>query len=337
MMKSIFALLLSASYVAAHGFLYQVIIDGTTYQGNQPAASPTAPSIIREISTISPVKGANNSNLNCGQDAQPASLVGNAMPGSTVSFNWKGGDLQMWPHNTGPIMTYLANCGSVPCSQYNPMPAEWFLIDRQGQYPNGTWVQASIMTGALVTVTIPSNLAPGNYMVRHEIIALQLAVSVGGAEFYPSCSQIQVGGSQTGKPQQSDLVTFPGGYTDTEPGIYDPNVYNPGAQYTFPGPPIASFIAGSSSTGGSSTGGSSTSGGSSSGGSSTYGGSSSTGTSSATPASTPSSGSCRLRRSSSGNSTTSNTRRALQFHRRLHKPRSISRIMRDVIFGEESF
>ena len=43
-------------------------------------------------------------------------------------------------------MTYLANCGSVPCSQYNPMPAEWFLIDRQGQYPNGTWVQASIST-----------------------------------------------------------------------------------------------------------------------------------------------------------------------------------------------
>ena len=188
-----------------------------------------------------------------------------------------------------------------------------------------------IVNGAPATVTIPSNLAPGNYMVRHEIIALQLAVSVGGAEFYPSCTQLQVGGSQTGKPQQSDLVTFPGSYTDTEPGIYDPNVYNPGSTYTFPGPNVASFIAGSSSTGGSSTGGSST------GGSSTSGDNTSTSTSPSPPASTSPSGSCKLRRKSSSNSTTSNTRRAFEYHRRHHRPRSISRIMRKAIFGEESF
>ena len=41
-------------------------------------------------------------------------------------------------------MTYMASCGSTPCNQYNPMQAEWFLIDRQGQYPNGTWAQASL-------------------------------------------------------------------------------------------------------------------------------------------------------------------------------------------------
>ena len=93
-MKSIFALLLSATYVAAHGYVHQVAIDGTIYPGNAPGATPS-PSIIRQISTIDPVKGASNSNLNCGQNAQPASLVGNAMPGSTMSIYWGGNSLQV--------------------------------------------------------------------------------------------------------------------------------------------------------------------------------------------------------------------------------------------------
>jgi len=88
MMKSVFSLLLSATYVTAHGYLAQVSIDGTTYMGNTPAASPVNPSIIRDISTIDPVKGANNAYLNCGQSAKPASQVGNANPGSTMSFLW---------------------------------------------------------------------------------------------------------------------------------------------------------------------------------------------------------------------------------------------------------
>lgn len=88
-MKSIFSLLLSAAYVAAHGYVHQVVIDGTTYPGNAPGATPS-PSIIRQISTIDPVKGANNPNLNCGQNSQPASLVANAMPGSTMAFSWGG-------------------------------------------------------------------------------------------------------------------------------------------------------------------------------------------------------------------------------------------------------
>lgn len=88
-------------------------------------------------------------------------------------------------------------------------------------------------------VTLPQNLSPGGYLIRHEvsfsqyvtcsdselffqIIALQLAVSVGGAEFYPMCTQVMIGGSSSGTP--SPTVSFPGAYSDTDPGIYDPNV-----------------------------------------------------------------------------------------------------------------
>lgn len=74
------------------------------------------------------------------------------------------------------------------------------------------------------TTKIPDSLASGQYLIRHEIIALQLAVSEGGAEFYPSCTQVKVGGSQVSTASSSELVSFPGAYADTDPGIFDPNV-----------------------------------------------------------------------------------------------------------------
>lgn len=98
------------------------------------------------------------------------------------------------------------------------------------------------MNGGVATATLPNTLAPGNYLVRHEIIALHLAITIGGAEFYPSCSQITVGGTQTGAPKADELVSLPGAYNDNDPGIFDPDVFNPGAPYTFPGPAIASFV-----------------------------------------------------------------------------------------------
>ena len=92
MLPFIFTLLLSTTYVAAHGFVHQVIIDGQSYLGNPPNADPN-PSIVRQISAVDPVKGADNLNINCGQNAQLAALVANAMPGSSISFDWRGGDL----------------------------------------------------------------------------------------------------------------------------------------------------------------------------------------------------------------------------------------------------
>ena len=95
------------------------------------------------------------------------------------------------------------------------------------------------VNGAPITLTLPPNIAPGGYLVRQEIIALHLAQTEGGAEFYPSCTQIMVGGSQTGTPNQT--VLFPGAYSDTDPGILDTTVFNAGATYIFPGPPVSNL------------------------------------------------------------------------------------------------
>jgi hypothetical protein len=57
------------------------------------------------------------------------------------------------------------------------------LLDRRYAYrrtENGfTW-----------TVKIPSSLAPGSYVLRHEIIALHSAGSSNGAQNYPQVSRI---------------------------------------------------------------------------------------------------------------------------------------------------
>jgi len=65
---------------------------------------------------------------------------------------------------------------------------------------------------------------------------------MGKAEFYPSCQQINVGGSGTGVPSNDQLVSFPGAYSDNDPGIYTPNIFDSSVPYVFPGGPVATFV-----------------------------------------------------------------------------------------------
>ncbi|KAF8131368.1 glycoside hydrolase, partial [Boletus edulis] len=64
----------------------------------------------------------------------------------------------------------------------------------------------------------PVTFTIGNYMLRSEIITLQLAMTQGSVAFYPSCIQLTVGGSQTSQPTTSKEVKFPGAYSATDPG-----------------------------------------------------------------------------------------------------------------------
>ena len=113
------------------------------------------------------------------------------------------------------------------------------------------------MLGGSATVTLPAKLAPGNYVIRFEVISLHFATVQGGAEFYPACTQVTVGGSQKGGPTDDELVNLPGAYSDTDPGIFVPDVYDFNQDYIFPGPPIAAFaqVETAASGGGSNNGG----------------------------------------------------------------------------------
>ncbi|KAG2087910.1 glycosyl hydrolase family 61-domain-containing protein [Suillus discolor] len=167
----------------------KVTIDGIVYMLNNLNVKTPAPSIIRFVNTNSPIKGAQNPYINCGQDAQFASLAGNANPGSQLEILWVGGtdDSSNWPHNTGPLMHYMTKCDG-SCSTYNSTNSEWFKISELCLEADGnTWYQANLTPA---NVTIPNTLAPGNYLLRSEIISLRLAMSPGGAEFYPACIQL---------------------------------------------------------------------------------------------------------------------------------------------------
>ncbi|KAJ2932194.1 hypothetical protein H1R20_g4889, partial [Candolleomyces eurysporus] len=234
----------------AHGYIASVSIDGKSYKGNLPAESNTRhPSVVRQIRNTQPVKGVGNKDLACGSGATPASLIADAMPGNQVRFDWKGAGSTSWPHNAGPILTYMASCGSVSCDKFDASTARWFKIAELGKKPNGQWHMADVQAGQPVTVTIPSTLAPGNYLIRQELIALHIAMTLGGVEFYASCTQLRVGGSQTGRPAENDLVSFPGAYGERDPGLYVPGIYEPGFQYVIPGPRVARIANGGSGGG----------------------------------------------------------------------------------------
>jgi hypothetical protein len=66
-------------------------------------------------------------------------------------------------------------------------------------------------------VTIPRNVPSGDYLLRIEHIALHGASQANGAQFYISCAQITVTGGGSGSP--SPLVSFPGAYSASDPGI----------------------------------------------------------------------------------------------------------------------
>lgn len=242
--RALFAIAALTPLVAAHGALKFATVDGVRYNAPNPNGD-SGDFTIRAVNDINPVKGTDNPDLNCGHNAQKAALVADAQPGSVVGFAWANGEGGTWVHNTGPVMTYMASCGDGGCANFDAGNAQFFKIAEQGKKADGTWTMAELNAGpdATTTITLPSDLPAGEYLIRHELIAMQLGMSPGGAEFYPACFQVRLASpSRTAAelPSGSNVVTFPGGYGDSDPGILDADIYNPGHEYVFPGPPVIS-------------------------------------------------------------------------------------------------
>ncbi|TFK45709.1 beta-1,4-endoglucanase [Heliocybe sulcata] len=219
--------------VVAHGNVDTVTISGQVYTAYQPYQdpykNPVPDRIERAIPGNGPVEDVTLLDIQCngqgGTGAKPAALVASAAAGDQMSFHWTD-----WPSShVGPVITYM---GAVPSNtditEYAPTGSDvvWFKID-EGGYENGKWAGTDILTSqnSTWTVTIPSALKAGQYLVRHEIIALHSAGSYPGAQFYPDCFQIELTGSGTETPVSDALVAFPGAYTADTPGIVF-NVYN---------------------------------------------------------------------------------------------------------------
>ncbi|KAF1958091.1 glycoside hydrolase family 61 protein-like protein [Byssothecium circinans] len=232
--------------VAAHGYVDNATIGGQLYTFYQPYVdpymNPPPQRISRVIQGNGPVQDVTLADLQCGgyteggiSGSKPAPLHAEAAAGSEVSLRWT-----LWPDShVGPLITYMARCPDAGCDAYMPgSSAVWFKIKEEGRTgTSNTWASQTIMkAGNAVKYTIPKCLKPGYYLVRHETLALHASYSYPGAQFYPGCHQLKVTGSGSTTP--SGLVSFPGAYKGSDPGItYD--AYK-AQTYTIPGPAVFS-------------------------------------------------------------------------------------------------
>jgi hypothetical protein len=86
------------------------------------------------------------------------------------------------------------------------------------------------------SVTIPTDIAPGNYVLRHEIIALHSAGESNGAQNYPQCVNLEISGTGTATPSGTLGTAL---YSEADPGILF-DIYASLSTYDIPGPTLYS-------------------------------------------------------------------------------------------------
>lgn len=84
-------------------------------------------------------------------------------------------------------MVYLAKVDNAATTGTSGL--RWFKVAEDG-LNGGTWaVDKLIANGGWHYFTMPTCIAPGDYLMRVEIIALHNAYSYPGAQFYMECAQ----------------------------------------------------------------------------------------------------------------------------------------------------
>ncbi|KAF2876997.1 glycosyl hydrolase family 61-domain-containing protein [Massariosphaeria phaeospora] len=136
----------------------------------------------------------------------------------------------------GPVQFYMAKVPSgQDVSSWDGSGNVWFKIYAEKATSSGGQLSWASLNKASVSANIPKSLPSGDYLLRIEHIALHQASSTNGAQFYISCAQVKVTGGGSGSP--SPLVSFPGAYKATDPGI-KVNIYSGATSYTPPGPAV---------------------------------------------------------------------------------------------------
>ncbi|KAI0871025.1 lytic polysaccharide monooxygenase [Hypoxylon argillaceum] len=230
--------------VSAHGYVAGIKVNqGAWIDGANPnwyyqpaGTAPQTPgwqALNQDNGFVAP-DAFTTADIACHKSAKPGQKYIEANSGDTLTLYWN-----TWPDtHKGPIINYLAKC-SGECTAATPGGLSFTKISEaaylSGSDP-GTWVTDTMIAQNFTSdVEIPSGLAPGNYVLRHEIIALHSAGGADGAQNYPQCLNIKVGGSgSTALPSGTPATDF---YTPTDPGILF-NLYSSFSSYPIPGPDV---------------------------------------------------------------------------------------------------
>ncbi|KAF2246496.1 lytic polysaccharide monooxygenase [Trematosphaeria pertusa] len=218
----------------------------TWYPGYSPFDDQTfqdeAPWMVqRKWITNNPIVETNNISLSCNDPGNPARTYIPIRAGQNITAVYMA-----WVHTVGPMIAWMAHCTNDDCGAFDSSTASWFKIGQRGlqsgTIETGDWFQKTFSNWdgnpSLWSETVPRNLKPGKYLVRHEIISLH---SANKPQFYPECAHVEVSGEGVGEPGQEYLVRIPGVWNMDMPEI-NIDVYAPGISnstvYNIPGPPV---------------------------------------------------------------------------------------------------
>ncbi|KAM3423274.1 AA9 family lytic polysaccharide monooxygenase [Cercospora zeina] len=225
--------------VSAHGHVSGIVSGGKWYSGTDPnwfyqGSKPNTAGWYannQDNGFVEP-SAFGNADIICHKGATPGTNSVPVAAGDTIDLQWN-----TWPDSHhGPVINYLA-----------PVSGEFVSVDKSslrffkiksgglidGSSPPGKWESDTLLANNFTgKVTIPSNIAPGNYVLRHEIIALHSAGQQNGAQSYPQCINLKVSGSGSAKPSGVAGTAL---YKANDAGILI-NIYQKLTSYTIPGP-----------------------------------------------------------------------------------------------------
>ncbi|EGX90755.1 endoglucanase B [Cordyceps militaris CM01] len=207
--------------------------DGTCVRMPKSGATGTSP--------IYPITG---DAMACGYGGRdPVPFVCPAASGAKLTFEFR-----LWPDaqhpgaidegHKGPCAVYLKRVDDMFADP--PAGDGWFKIWDDG-YDSETkeWCSDRLRAhDGLLSVNLPTGLAPGYYLVRPEILALHFAYK-GDPQFFLGCAQIFVQGGPAGAVIPKDkTVSIPGYVNAQTPGLgFDINK-EPLPAYPMPGPAV---------------------------------------------------------------------------------------------------
>ncbi|RAH65479.1 uncharacterized protein BO66DRAFT_395430 [Aspergillus aculeatinus CBS 121060] len=237
---SLLTALLSATRVAGHGHVTNVVVNGVYYEGFDIGSFPYESDPPKVAAWTTPNTGNGfispsdygSDDIICHQNATNAQAHIVVAAGDKINLQWTA-----WPDSHhGPVLDYLARCDG-ECETVDKTTLEFFKIDGVGLISDtevpGTWGDDQLIANNNSwLVEIPPTIAPGNYVLRHELIALHSAGTEDGAQNYPQCFNLQVTGSGTDKPAGTLGTKL---YTEDEAGIVV-NIYASLSSYAVPGP-----------------------------------------------------------------------------------------------------
>ncbi|KAE8349546.1 glycosyl hydrolase family 61-domain-containing protein [Aspergillus coremiiformis] len=231
------ALAAAARLVNAHTTVHAIWVnDADQGAGNSDSG------YIRSPPNNSPITDVTSKSMTCNVNNKATAKTIDVKSGDKITFEWhhetrSASDDIIASSHKGPIVVYMAPTDKGTAGN------GWVKIAEEG-YSNGVWaVENLIKNKGKHSATIP-NVAPGEYLLRPEIIALHEGNRQNGAQFYMECVQVKVSGGSKTLPAG---VSIPGAYTATDKGVLF-DIYNSFSSYPIPGPPVWNGASGSSSS-----------------------------------------------------------------------------------------